>query len=161
MNMENNTQTTDNNIANIVNNIDSSSSTINPDTSSHGLPEVTPAPRHTIPRGLKATLQEQEIARLQAQCTTRQRVRRTRHWGVENPTTRQRTRTCPHTTSSLWDHDTTILTCPRFSRGASLYQFYDGGENSTNAGWKSKTRQRITGSYCQRLVRSGEFNAPS
>jgi hypothetical protein len=67
MNMENNAHTTDNNIANIVNNIDSSSSTINTDTSSHGLPEVTPAPRHTIPRGLKATLQEQEIARLQAQ----------------------------------------------------------------------------------------------
>jgi hypothetical protein len=31
------------------------------------LPEVTPAPRNTIPRGLKATLQEQEIARIQAQ----------------------------------------------------------------------------------------------
>ncbi len=31
------------------------------------MPEVTPAPRHTATRGIKATLQEQEIARLQAQ----------------------------------------------------------------------------------------------
>ncbi len=65
--MEHTEQTTDNNIANIVSNIDSSSSTINTDTSSHGFPEVTSAPRQTIPRGLKTTLQEQKIARLQAQ----------------------------------------------------------------------------------------------
>ena len=68
--MENTAQTTEHSIANIVNNvnnIDSSSSTINTETSSHGLPEVTPAPRNTGPRGIKATLQEQEIARLQAQ----------------------------------------------------------------------------------------------
>ncbi len=65
--MENAEQTTEHSIANIVNNIDSSSSENNTDTSSHGLPEVTPAPRPTAPRGLKATLQEQEIARLQAQ----------------------------------------------------------------------------------------------
>jgi hypothetical protein len=67
MNMDNTAQTTEHSISNIVYNIDSSSSTIATDTSSHGLPEVTPAPRSTAPRGLKATLQEQEIARLQAQ----------------------------------------------------------------------------------------------
>ena len=65
--MDNTAQTTEQNMANIVNNINSSSSTIDTDTSSHELPEVSPAPRNTIPRGLKATLQEQEIARLQAQ----------------------------------------------------------------------------------------------
>ncbi len=63
MNIDNAEQTGEQNIVNI----DSSSSTIQTDTSSHGLPEVTPAPRNTIPRGLKASLQEQEIARLQAQ----------------------------------------------------------------------------------------------
>jgi len=65
--MENTAQTTEQNMANIVNNINSSSSTIDTDTSPHGLPEVTPAPRNPIHRGLKATLQDQEIARLQAQ----------------------------------------------------------------------------------------------
>ncbi len=39
--MDNTAETTEQNIANIVNNIDSSSSTIQTDTSSHGLPEVT------------------------------------------------------------------------------------------------------------------------
>ena len=68
MNMDNAEQTGEQNIVNI----DSSSSTIQTDTSSHGLPEVTPAPRNTIPRGLKATLQEQEIARLQAQLNAKE-----------------------------------------------------------------------------------------
>ena len=69
--MEHTEQTTDNTIANNANNIDSSSSTIT-DTSSHGLPEVSPAPRNSLPRARKSQRQDQEIANLQAQLKARE-----------------------------------------------------------------------------------------
>ena len=69
--MEHTEQTTDNNIAHNANNIDSSSSTIT-DTSSHGLPEVSPAPRNSLPRARKSQRQDQEIANLQAQLKARE-----------------------------------------------------------------------------------------
>ncbi len=60
MNMGNTEQTGEQNIVNIQ-----SSSTCT-DTS-HGFPEVTPAPRQSLPKVLKVKMQEQEIATLQAQ----------------------------------------------------------------------------------------------
>ena len=70
MNMENAEQATEHNIVN--SNFESSSSTnfasssSTYDTSS-GMPEVTPAPRSSLPKIVKSRLQEEEITALRAQ----------------------------------------------------------------------------------------------
>ena len=75
MNMENTEQATEHNIVN--SNFESSSSTnfasssSTYDTSS-GMPEVTPAPRSSLPKIVKSRLQEEEITALRAQLKTKE-----------------------------------------------------------------------------------------
>jgi hypothetical protein len=70
--MDNTEQTTEHNIVN--SNFDSSSST--QDTSME-IPEVTPAPRSSIPEVLKSKLQEEEIITLRAQLRTKEHEEQT------------------------------------------------------------------------------------
>ena len=118
--MDNTEQTSEQNIENI----DSSSSTINTETSSHGLPEVTPAPRNTGPRGIKATLQEQEIARLQA--LLQAKTYDEQDIAALKAQLRDREHELTLPTSSIRNHDSKHLTCTRFSGGVSLHQFHNG-----------------------------------
>ena len=102
--MDNTAETGEQNIVN------SDSSSTGTDTL-NGFPEVTPAPRQSLPKVRKAQMQEQEIAALQAQLRAKEHAEQDMaalQAQLDSTSTRARTRS--NTKTGLRDYDSVILT---------------------------------------------------